>query len=340
MQPGESGKIPLRIHTAKLSGPLSKVITVITNAPDAGATVQIKMSGSCWLPVEVTPRSASFGRLSSDQAAQAPTVKLTVVNNVEELVNLTDVKSTNPVFKAEVVPIEPGKKFEIVVSLAQTPDQPLPKGNASGQITVQTGLPSSPTVDVPVNAFITADVDVQPESLVLFSDRTSEQKRSFTIKNYTKTPITVSDLAASNPEVKVSMQEVEPGTTFRLDVTIPVAYKATPTGDKISMKTSLSTVPQLLIPITERQAPQGQATLSADTGSIKPTAGASGTPAAGGPAALQRRMAVPSGGPTVTPSRPVGPTAPPSLAPSTPPPTAAKAPAAAKPPENKPSTTE
>lgn len=306
MQPGETGKIPLKTHTSKFSGPLSKTITVYTNAPDAGATVQLKMSGTCWLPVEVTPRSATFGRLSSEQAANAPTVKLTVVNNLDQQINLTDIKSSNPVFKAEVRPIDPGKKYEVVVSLAQIPDKPVQKGNISGQITAQTGQPGSPTIEFPVNVFITADIDVQPDNLMLFSGRTTEQKRSFTVRNYSPSPITISNIAVTNQDLKATLAEIEPGKTFRLDVTIPATYQGTPAGDKITMKTSLPAVPELVIPVTERKVPQ--AATATPTGippnmaTVRPPAGAAGSAAQGvSPGAPPKATQLAPSGPAASP---------------------------------------
>jgi hypothetical protein len=286
VQPGESGRIPLKIKTTRMSGPLQKSIQVNTNAPGAQGTIQITMKGECWMPVEVKPPSVNFGRMTREQVETGSTQKLTVVNNLDEPANLTDIRSTNPVFKAEAKPLEPGKKWEITVSLASTPEQPLRKGSISGTIEMATGVADTPTLQVPVSAIIPADVDVQPETLQLFSGRTTETQRTFTIRNSTKTPIQISDLASTSTDLQPTIQELEAGMSFRISVNIPATYQAPTAGDKITFKTTCPTMPEVIIPVTESKIAQPTIAPVNSTAAVR-----SATPL------------------TVTPQPPTGPTA-------------------------------
>ena len=314
-----------------MSGKLSKQITVHTNAPGADATIQIKMSGETWLPIEVTPKNAGFGRINTEQAAKVSPQKLTVVSNVDQPVQMTEVKSSNPAFKAEIKPLEPGKKFELTVSLQPDSDKPLVKGNLSGTVTLTTGLADMPTLDVPVSVVITADVDVQPDNLTLFNNRTSDQHRPFTVQNYTSTPVKLLDVAATNPLVRITTQETTPGTTFKLDVAVPPTY--TPAaGEKITIKTDSPKVPELTIPISERQIPQPGATPQLGT---VPGSGATAKPL---PAAPTGTASPPTAGAGLGGGGQPGVSIKPVTAPSPPPPAAPAPPAPSgnKPPENTP----
>src|SRR5512139_169398 len=128
-----------------------------------------------------------------------------------------------------------------------------------GVISFATGLAESPTLDVQVSLTIVGDVDLQPEKLVLMPGRTTEQKRAFFIQNGTKDPLKITDLAATNPEVKVSLEEVKPGTTFRVEVVVPATYRPSPTGDAITFKTNAASAPQMSIPVIEQRASAGGA---------------------------------------------------------------------------------
>ena len=109
VQPGETGKIPISLKTTSVSGALTKSVTITTNVPvSTKATIVLKIKGQVWQPVQVTPRSAAFGRITLDTLEEGPFRKLTIVSNVEGDLQLSDIKSTNPAFRAEVAPVEAG----------------------------------------------------------------------------------------------------------------------------------------------------------------------------------------------------------------------------------------
>jgi len=249
VQPGEAGKISLKIRTGKITK-LNKTVKVYTNIPADNGLVKIVMKGTIWQPVQVSPRSAAFSRLSAGMANQGAVRRLTVVNNMEGVAALTDIRSTNPAFSVESKVIEPGKKFELIVSLVP----PLKPGSNRGKIELSTGIPEMPTLQVPVSAHVTADVDVTPDRLTLRTNRDEELSHQFRIRNFSQAPVTISDLSGSNPALKFSLKDKKPskpGTEFQLTVVIPVDYKYSE-GDKITFKTDCPTVPELTIPITKR----------------------------------------------------------------------------------------
>jgi len=250
VMPGETGKIPISIKTTNGSGRLAKSITVSTNIQSsAKATITLNIQGEVWQPVQVEPRSAAFGRITIDTAQETPTRKLTIVNNVEGDLKLADIQSTNPAFQAEVTPIEPGRKYELTVSIVEA----LKSGNNAGKINISTGIAETPTLVVPVYAYITSPVDVTPAQLALPVVRSEDLTRHFYVRSNNNKPLKISDLKSSSPDLKLQLTDIRNSLTYRLTVDVPASYKPGDGNDTISFKTDNGTVPVVSIPITDQR---------------------------------------------------------------------------------------
>jgi hypothetical protein len=224
---------------------------VSTNVPGKGST-SLTIKGTIWQPVQVTPKSVAFGRITADKAGAGLVKKMTIVNNVDGVMTLTDVASTNPIFKPEIRPIEAGKKYELIVTL----QPPLKSGNNTGKITMKTGLAETASLEIPAYAYVSLPVDVTPAQLTLPSGRTANLQRQFYVRSNTNKPVVLSDLKASNPELKLVLADIRKQLTYRLTVDIPASYKPSAGGDTISFKTDDPAVPSIVIPITEQTARQ------------------------------------------------------------------------------------
>jgi len=231
----------------KRSGHLIKSVTVYTNILKRNKTIRLTIQGEVWQPVVAKPQSVNFGRMSQEKAQNATLVrKITIVNNTESDATLTNVRSSLPLFQAKTRVLEPGKKFELTVSVTSS----LRPGYNRGKIDMSTGLAEMPTLSVPVSAYLLSDVEVNPNRLMLRPGRLN-MKRQFTVRNNTRKPLKISDLKASNPALQVSLQETKPGTIFRITVDVPAGYKVPSGGDKITFNTNSPNVPEVTIPITE-----------------------------------------------------------------------------------------
>ena len=252
VQPGKTGKIPIKVVTLGMSGPLAKIISVLTNAPANGSNVVLTVKADIWHPVEVSPPAASFGRLTSDMSdAGAYERRLTITNHVPGTVaNLTDIKSQNPRFTAELVVLQPGQKFELVVRLKQ----PLDFGSLLGVIEMNTGVSEQPRLSISTQAYVASDVDVTPNKISAPIDTRIPISRQLYIRNNTTKPITIGELAASNPQLKVSVQETQPGIAFLVTVDIPSKYTSASGGDRVTIKTSSPRVPELIVPVVNYDA--------------------------------------------------------------------------------------
>lgn len=247
VQPGQTGKIPIKMSTGHAAGPVNKTVMVSTNVTGEGSNVTLQIKGEVWQPLQTTPTSASFGRLTAESMKSATLErKLTIVNNTETKAVLADIKSSSPSFKAEVKELEAGKKFELTVSVVP----PLSPGVVSGTIDIATGVTDMPKLQVPVSAYVTADVEITPNQLTLATNRPGAMQRQFFVRNNSARSLKISDLKASNEILKVSILETQPvGMAYRVSLDIPADYQIPEKGDTITFKTDNTGMPNVTIPI-------------------------------------------------------------------------------------------
>ena len=230
---------------------MSKTVTVHTNAPAPQATATLTIQGDVWEVVASEPRTVNFGRLTAEAArAEGLTQKVTITNNVEARADLTEVRSTNPLFRAEAKTLEPGKKFELAVTVVA----PLKSGSNNGAIELATGVPEAPKLSIPISAFVAPDVEVSPNSVALPANRPASMTRQLSVRNNTKVPLKISDLTVSNPALKVTLQETQPGMLYTITLEVPVGIQVS-AGDKITFSTDCSTLPSVVVPVNEMRVP-------------------------------------------------------------------------------------
>ncbi|MCB9856685.1 MAG: DUF1573 domain-containing protein [Phycisphaerales bacterium] len=247
VKPGGEGVIPIKLKPGDHAGPVNKRITVSTNIPGKDSTIILEIKGTVWSPVQVTPRSAAFGRLTPDRAAAGTTRTLTIVNNLDAAMKPGAVSSSNDGFVGELKPLEDGKKYELIVTLTDK----IVGGNNSAKLMFDTGLEDPKSVDVQAYAFMSPPVDVTPAKLVLPKPRSAELVRTFYIRSNTPKALEVTDLKCTTDALKLELVDLRGDKrTYRLSVTIPAAYEPPAQGDEISFKTDEPSMPIGSIPVT------------------------------------------------------------------------------------------
>lgn len=246
VQPDEEGVIPIKLRPGDHAGPVDKRITVTTNSP-IKEIVTLEIKGTVWSPIQVTPRSAAFGRLTPDRVSTGTTRNLTIVNNLDDPMKPGSVTSSSDAFVGELKPVEEGKKYELVVTLTDK----VVGGNNSAKLTIDTGLVDPKVIDVQAYAFMSPPVDVTPAKLVLPKPRSAELVRTFYIRSNTANPLEVTDLKCTTDALKLELVDLRGDKrTYRLSVTIPADYDPPAQGDEISFKTDDASMPIGTIPVT------------------------------------------------------------------------------------------
>lgn len=126
-------------------GPISSVVKVMTDAPEA-KVVEIKVFGVLRALMRVTPPELQFGAV---EAVQAPGRNLIVVNNRPGTsVEITEASIDDPAFSAEIIPVEKGKRYQVTVSIRRDATV----GVKDATLVLKTTDPDASELKVPVRA--------------------------------------------------------------------------------------------------------------------------------------------------------------------------------------------
>ncbi|MEK6644412.1 MAG: DUF1573 domain-containing protein [Planctomycetota bacterium] len=264
--PGKSGKIPLKVATGHFSGPISKSVTIVTNQSGPASMVTLQIKGEMWQMVQAAPNSALFGNVSASSTKDATlTRKITITNNAESPLTLATPKCSTPAFSASLNPLEPGRKWELTVSLAKD----LPNGAVTGNVEIETGLTELPKIQVACNAYLVSDVDVVPNKIAIPGTRTVPMQRDFYVRNNAAKPLVIADLAASNPKLKLNLQETQPGMAYRVTAEFPPDLELTKDGESITFSTNNPAYAKMTIPVAIATVPPAAVATNATPGAAQ-----------------------------------------------------------------------
>ena len=243
---GETGEFPFSMASNKLRGHFEKAITIGSNDP-VTPELRVKLKGEMKRYVDVTPPSANFAKITS-QEAQERIVNIT--NNTDNPLKLTVELPADSKFKAEVVEKTPGKQFDLKIS-AVPPFEP---GNLRTTITLKTNIPEQNEVTVDVNGLVPDRLEIQPTVISLKpsrggGDETTGVSRVIRFTNYGKEPVKVLEATVDDPTVTVNVAERKVGENYTIQVQMPAGYTPPSTGRTITLKTDDKEKPTITVPI-------------------------------------------------------------------------------------------
>lgn len=141
LEPGRTGRIPIRFNSAGYGGAIDKWILVASNDPDQ-PKVKLVLRGTVWKPIEVSPPNAVFATAADAPASETKVIRIT--NNTDEPLILSPPESRNRAFAVELKTVRPGKEFELRVTTVPPPGA----GTVPGLITIKTNSAQVPVIAV------------------------------------------------------------------------------------------------------------------------------------------------------------------------------------------------
>ncbi len=251
--PGGSGKIPVKIDTKTLKGNVSKTVKISTNIPGKSLeTVWLK--GIVWHPIELIPRIANLGSLQTSGETVTKTVR--IVSNLESPLEITNVRSDNPAFRAEVNPTKPGKEFELTVTNVPPHKTGSIRLLLSGNILIETSNPEKPEITVLARAYVLPRVQVRPGRVMIPSSPLENpfQRTLYVIHN-AEAPLTISDVQIASKDVSLRTVVEEPGKRFRIQLNFSEGFEI-PDNSSLSLKfkTDDPEFPEVDVPISVRRS--------------------------------------------------------------------------------------
>jgi hypothetical protein len=251
--PGQSGEITVQFDSAGFGGgPVTKTISVYSNAKnDPRATLMLR--GTVWKPIEISPSTAIISIPPDTTNAVSTTVR--IVNQTENPVTFSNAISANKLFTVESKEIKPGKQYELIIT-AQPPFAP---GSSWGTVTVNTSLPGTPAISVPVMASVVPPIQIYPQQIVinLLPDRWTTNRVTI---HGTTTNITLSNPKASDSRIQVDLQPLGPKGMYNVVVAFPPGFPLEP-GQRaeVTVESNHPRYPVIKIPIVAYVRPKSVA---------------------------------------------------------------------------------
>lgn len=250
VEPGKTGEIPIQVNTANFNGPIMKNVSVDSN-DKSQPTAVLYLKGTVWKPVEINPQ---FAMINVPPETQSGATVIRIINNMDEPLTVSDPKVNNPSFSATIKTNQPGKEFEMTVSIVP----PIRTGYSQATVTLKTSSTTMPTITANVGANVQAAVTVIPQQITLPPGPLANQTMpSITIQNNSTNLLTLSEAATTAKDVQVKVNEANPGRLFTATLTFPQGYEQ-PQGERpeFTVKTSNPNFAVIKVPIVQNLRPQ------------------------------------------------------------------------------------
>ena len=249
LQPGESGIIPIQVKTDTFRGPITKSVRVESNDPKKGVTL-LQIKGNVWTPIEY-PASVPLKAQTSRDTIVSKTVK--IINKGEDPLTLSDIRSTNPKFKAQIKTLKQGQEFELTITALP----PLQYGHNRADIVLKTNNPEMSQLKIMTYVMVTPAVDVIPTYLSLNPGRLEKPLFKYvTVRNRTGGELKLSEDKVSIDGVGITLTTLDRGNSgsyYRYKLTFPAGFEAPPgLSAQFTFKTSDKEFPKFAIPIRVR----------------------------------------------------------------------------------------
>jgi len=184
----ETAEITAAFNTTSFVGQKSATITVDIDQPFA-ARVQLQVRGNIRRDVTINPGVVRFGSVDQGSVAEK---RITVSHAGRDSWSLLDVQSTNRHLEVELDETARGSgrvAYSMLVRLKPS----MPAGYLSDELILVTNDPSAPQIPLPIEARLTPDLVVSPNSLYL-GDLAPGQKVSKKLVVRSKTPFKIVDV--------------------------------------------------------------------------------------------------------------------------------------------------
>lgn len=242
--PGGRGTIPVRFETAQFAGPISKLITVVSNDPvTPQGTLEIK--GTIRTPVSLSAPVAVFPAVTDPTRPLSRTV--TVKHELDGALRVDLLPAETRAFAAALKETVPGREFELVLTTVP----PLGTGTHNARFELKTSNPDMPVVAVQAVVTVLPAVQVAPTEVQLpAAVLAAPEKRYVVVLNHRSGDLAVSDLALDAPGVGISPQRSPDGRQTTVTLTFPAGFDAHLRGAlRLRGKTNHASAPEFSVPV-------------------------------------------------------------------------------------------
>ena len=243
IQPGGTGRIPLKLRTNNLTK-FTKRVTVTTNDP-RNASFKLSLTGIVKPYVTATPsRLRLSGAKPNEEIMEI--VRLSVVSDDVVLQVIESSKASR--FRATLQPGPEPKTYDLII----VGQPPFKEGVTSAKIIINTGVPDQPTITIPVIVNVPRRVQIKPTKLFVRDSARAGRPYEVIVTNNGDTPVEVLSATTGNPDIKPRVEELEKGKRYRVTLEIADGYEPPTRGDMLTLKIMDGREREERIPIVSR----------------------------------------------------------------------------------------
>ncbi len=244
LPPGETGTISIQMETAQFTGPIAKTITVTSNDPTHPQTV-LEIKAAVWTPIQISQPVVIFPALT--EPTQVLTRSVTIRNQVEGVLRLSELQSDQPAFQPALKEIVPGREFELTVTTVP----PLANGTTTAHITLKTSNPKMPALTVQAVATLLPPVQVAPTEIMLPTAKLlTLEKRYVVLLNHRGFDLQLSEVKTNAAGVEITTSITQDKKQFTVLLTFPAGFQADAPGKRsVTGQTNHPELPTFEVPI-------------------------------------------------------------------------------------------
>ena len=249
VEPGQTGNIPIQFDTVGNNGPVGRQVTVTCNVPNQPSTL-LQIRGSVYRAIDFNPPMALLNLPPDGESAS---IVVTITNNTDEPLALSDPEINNRMFTAQLTTNTPGKSYQLRVSVVP----PVSAGYVPGQINLRTGWTNPAVVTLPVGASVQPPIVVIPSYITVQAGPLANAvTNSVTIQNNSTNAVQLSDPVVNVPGVEAQIKETQPGKSFTAMLAFPQGFEI-PRGlnVELSVKSSNPRYPLVKVPVMQLPRP-------------------------------------------------------------------------------------
>jgi thiol-disulfide isomerase/thioredoxin len=212
------------------------------DAPDTAATPAATA-------IDVTPRSASFGRLY-EPGLEERSVRIRDHSGAPFELELLPVPDGSP-FEFTLREVTPGRDYELVTRTRP----PYEVGPVSAIARLRTNRPGREEIRVTAYLVATDRIDVFPAPLVLPAPGAARRARGIRVQNRGETPVRLLDATVDDPAVSLRRRTLIDGKFYLVEVSCAPDHSLPAEGRTITLRTDDPERATLTVPLRElRQA--------------------------------------------------------------------------------------
>ena len=209
VEPGQTGRIPVRLNTRTFNGPVRKAINVTTSDPTM-PRVMLTLAATVMKQVWVEPQYLNFGpvRPGSQPVATATIHSRGLVPLQLEVVE----SSVQAPFSARLETVTENREYRLVVTLDSTSRT----GHVATPIEIRTGLEADPLLRLSALGQVLNAMEVFPRQMLLVQAARRPSRWTFTVRNNMPEALEYVETRTDAEFLTFEHQELEAGRLFEV----------------------------------------------------------------------------------------------------------------------------